>query len=82
MRDQHDAVDGGPPLDVTDEGVDQRRAVVGGLTVLGTILGFTLVRAVVEGGGIPDEWVLAALPAFGVVGLVGFVVFLSAVVHD
>jgi preprotein translocase subunit Sss1 len=40
------------------------------------------VQAAIETGNLSDEWVLVALPAFGVVGVVGFVVFVSAVVSD
>jgi hypothetical protein len=69
-------------VDVDANGVDPRRAVAGGLTVLGAIFGFTAARAAVGAGGLSEEWILAALPTFGIVGLVGFVVFLSAAVHD
>lgn len=81
MDDRHGAADGDAPADVAT-GFEPRRALVGGLTVLGAILGFTAVSAAVDTGGVPDEWILVALPAFGIVGLVGFVVFLSAVVSD
>jgi hypothetical protein len=59
---------------------DRRRAIAGGLTLLGAVLGFTVVQAAIQTGTLSDELVLVALPAFGVVGVVGFVVFVSAVV--
>jgi hypothetical protein len=62
-------------------GVDQRRAIGGGVALLVAVLGFTAVQAVVEGAVLPDEWVLVALPAFGLVGVVGFVLLVSAVVR-
>ncbi len=61
---------------------DRRRAIAGGLTLLGAVVGFTAVQAAIEVGNLSDEWVLVALPVFGIVGVVGFVVFVSAVVGD
>ena len=63
-------------------GFDRRRAVGGGLLLLGAVAGFTVARAVIDGAGLPDEWTLVALPAFGLVGVVGFVLLVSAVVGD
>ncbi|AUV80965.1 hypothetical protein C2R22_04225 [Salinigranum rubrum] len=77
-----------PPADAGEGGqrgdapFDRRRAIVGGLTLLGTVVGFTVVQAAIEAGNLSEEWVLVALPAFGVVGAVGFVVFVSAVIGD
>lgn len=82
MSDHHEPTAGDASPDAAPAGVEPRRAVAGGLTVFGAILGFTATRAVVDAGRLPEELILAALPAFGVVGLVGLVVFLSAVVHD
>jgi hypothetical protein len=70
----------GPGAEAGAAGFDRRRALVGGSVLLGSVVGFTVVQAVVTAGGLPDEWVLVALPAFGVVGVVGFVLFVSAVV--
>jgi hypothetical protein len=80
MDDPHTG-EGDAPADAAT-GVEGRRAVAGGLTVLSSIVGFTLVRAAVDARGLPEEWVLVALPGFGLVVLVGFAVFLSAVVPD
>lgn len=44
------------------------------------ILGFTAVQAVVRGAGLPTDWVLFAMPAFGALGFVSLVVFVSAIV--
>jgi hypothetical protein len=63
-------------------GSDQWRAVAGGLALVVAVLGFTATRALVRLAGRSDEWVLVALPAFGVVGVVGFVHLVSAVVRD
>lgn len=62
-------------------GVDQRRAIGGGVALLVAVLGFTAVQAVVEGAVLPDEWVLVTLPVFGLVGVVGFVLLVSAVLR-
>jgi hypothetical protein len=44
------------------------------------ILGFTAVQAIVRGTALPSDWVLLALPAFGVLGFASLVVFVSAIV--
>jgi hypothetical protein len=75
-------VDAGEGGQRGDAPFDRRRAITGGLTLVGSVVGFTVVQAAIETGNLSDEWVLVALPAFGVVGVVGFVVFVSAVVSD
>jgi ammonia channel protein AmtB len=51
---------------------------VGGFGVIGAVLGFLFVRAVIDLRNLPADWTLFALPVFGVCGVVGFVVFVSA----
>jgi hypothetical protein len=83
MSRQRQAVDGGEPRpEPSTAGFDRRRAVGGGLLLLGAVAGFTAARAIIDGAGLPDEWTLVALPAFGLVGVVGFVLLVSAVVGD
>lgn len=60
------------------EPADSRRLLVGGFGVVATILGFLLVRAVIDLRNLPADWTLFALPVFGVCGAVAFVVFVSA----
>jgi hypothetical protein len=75
--------DGGDSGEETaTDGVDQRRAVLGGVALVVAVVGFTAVRAAVDALGVPGEWVLVALPAFGVVGVVGFVLLVSTVVPE
>jgi hypothetical protein len=57
---------------------DRRRLLVGGFGVIAAILGFLAVRALIDVGRLPPEWTLFALPPFGVLGVVAFVVFVSA----
>lgn len=56
------------------------RGVAGGFGLLLSILGFLAVRAVVTATPVADDWVLVALPAFGLVGLVSFVALVTAFV--
>jgi hypothetical protein len=51
---------------------------VGGFGVVGAVLGFLFVRALIDLRNLPADWTLFALPVFGVFGAVGFVVFVSA----
>jgi hypothetical protein len=80
-RQQGEAAGSDPRPREATGGVDQRRAVGGGVALLVAVLGFTAVQAFVEGAVLSDEWVLVSLPAFGVVGVVGFVLLVSAVVR-
>jgi hypothetical protein len=45
---------------------------------MAAVLGFLAVRAVIDLRGLPADWQLFALPAFGALGAVSFVVFVSA----
>lgn len=63
-----------------NEVFNKRRTFVGGGILIGSVLGFAAVQAVVDAGAVSDEWVLVALPAFGIVAVIGFVLFVSAVV--
>jgi hypothetical protein len=56
------------------------RLLAGGFGLVFAILGFTAVQAVVRGAGLPTDWVLFAMPAFGALGFVSLVVFVSAIV--
>jgi hypothetical protein len=57
---------------------DRRRLLLGGFGVIAAILGFVAVRVLIDAGRLPPEWTLFALPPFGVLGVVAFVVFVSA----
>jgi hypothetical protein len=60
------------------EPADSRRLLVGGFGVIAAVLGFLFVRALIDVRNLPADWTLFALPVFGVVGAVGFVIFVSA----
>ncbi len=54
--------------------------MLGGFTVIAAIGGFLAVRIAVEAAGYSRSFELIAMPAFGVLGLVGFGVLVSGVV--
>ncbi|MFC5367370.1 hypothetical protein [Salinirubrum litoreum] len=60
------------------EPADSRRLLVGGFGLLASVLGFLLVRAIIDLRDLPADWTLFALPVFGVCGAVAFVLFVSA----
>ena len=58
---------------------EPRRVLLGGFVVILAILGFLLVRIAVAAAGYPRSFELIAMPAFGVLGVVGFVLLVSGV---
>jgi hypothetical protein len=74
-RSRADGADTAPP---PREPADSRRLLVGGFGVIAAVLGFLVVRALIDLRNLPPDWTLFALPVFGVFGAVGFVVFVSA----
>jgi hypothetical protein len=61
----------------SDRGIDRRRVVAGGLGIVFAILGYAATQAVVAAASLPDDWVLIALPVFGVAGVVGLAAFVT-----
>ena len=55
------------------------RIITGGLVVIAAIGGFLAVRIAVASLGYSRSFELIAMPAFGVLGVVGFVVLVSGV---
>jgi hypothetical protein len=74
-RSRADGADTAPP---PREPADSRRLLVGGFGVIAAVLGFLVVRALIDLRNLPPDWTLFSLPVFGVFGAVGFVVFVSA----
>jgi hypothetical protein len=62
---------------VSAEGIDRRRVVAGGVSILVAVLGYAAVQAVIGATSLPDEWIVLAMPVFGVVGIVGLATFVS-----
>jgi hypothetical protein len=62
---------------VSAEGIDRRRVVAGGVSILVAVLGYAAVQVVIEATSLPDEWIVLAMPVFGVVGIVGLAAFVS-----
>lgn len=56
---------------------DRRRLAAGGVTVFLSISGFLSVQVAIDMLSYPDDWVLFALPVFGIVGVIGLVVLVS-----
>ena len=56
------------------------RILLGGFVVIAAIGGFLAVRVAVAAAGYPRSFELIAMPAFGVLGLVGFTVLVSGVI--
>jgi hypothetical protein len=57
-----------------------RRVLAGGFTVLFAVGGYLAVRVAVAATGLDPELELLAMPAFGVLGVVGFVTLVAGVV--
>lgn len=66
--------------DTSGARLEPRRVLVGGFTILFAVAGYLAVRVAVAATGLSQELELAALPAFGVAGVVGFVVLVAGVV--
>lgn len=60
--------------------VNPRRVILGGVTIIAAIGGFLALRVVVATAGYPAELELFAMPAFGILGVVGFVTLVAGVV--
>lgn len=56
------------------------RILLGGFVVIAAIGGFLAVRIAVAAAGYPRSFELIAMPAFGVLGLVGFTILVSGVI--
>ncbi len=61
---------------------DRRRLLGGGFLVLFSVLGFLAVQAAIDAFGYADDWVLVALPVFGVAGISGLAVLASGVLRE
>lgn len=59
---------------------DRRRLLAGGVGLIAAVLGFTATQAAIGALGLPDVYVLFAMPAFGIVGFVSLAVFVTAFV--
>lgn len=60
--------------------VKPRRVILGGVTIIAAIGGFLALRVAVATAGYPAELELVAMPAFGILGVVGFVTLVAGVV--
>jgi hypothetical protein len=65
---------------VTDRAPNRTRALAGGFGLLLAVLGFLAVRVGIRTTALADDWLLVALPAFGLVGLASLFAFVSAFV--
>lgn len=54
---------------------DRRLVFAGGFGLIGAVLGYLAVRALVALGSLPDQAEVLALPIFGLLGVTGFVLF-------
>ena len=54
--------------------------VGGGLGLVVAVLGYTAAQAVILATGLPDDYVLFALPVFGVVGFASLAVLVTSAV--
>ena len=66
--------------DTTGARLEPRRVLAGGFTILFAVAGYLGVRVAVAATELSRELELVALPAFGVAGVVGFVVLVAGVV--
>ncbi|MEZ3116779.1 hypothetical protein RYH80_12745 [Halobaculum sp. MBLA0147] len=66
----------------SDDGarLQPRRVLIGGFSVLAAVAGYLLVRLVVATQGLDRALTIVAMPAFGALGVVGFVVLIAGVV--
>jgi hypothetical protein len=62
---------------VREQRIDRRRVVLGGTAILGAVLGYAAVQAIITATALPDAWVVLVLPLFGVVGIAGLASFVS-----
>ncbi|MFB6303850.1 MAG: hypothetical protein ABEH47_01685 [Haloferacaceae archaeon] len=57
---------------------ERRWLVGGGVGAITAILGFAAVQAIVRATDAPSDWVLLAMPLFGLLGAVSLVLFAAA----